>query len=97
MNPPQTEQSLLLEAKLDLMAAASLGDAIAALQNTPVSLDAANVSHLDMPCLQILLSAAKHWQGTNTSFSISNPTDAFLAGLATLGIDPLIFQKSETV
>ncbi|MEP6342591.1 MAG: STAS domain-containing protein [Maricaulaceae bacterium] len=96
MSDIQTKQSLILEAKLDLMAAPPLNEALSALQGEAVNLDASNVTHIDMPCLQILLAAAKHWQRSDMNLYISNPSDAFRAGLETLGIDPLIFQKAET-
>ena len=96
MSDLQTEQSLILETKLDLMAASPLNEALSALQGEAVNLDASNVTHVDMPCLQILLAAAKHWQRVGVDLYISNPSDAFRAGLETLGLDPLIFQKAET-
>lgn len=96
MSELAVEQNLILEAKLNFMAAAPLAETLTALQNTPVKLDGSNVNHIDMPCVQILLAAARHWHGTNVPFALVNLSDAFQSGLATLGLDPSIFQDQET-
>ena len=47
MSELAVEQNIVLEAKLNFMAAAPLAESLTALQNTPVELDGSNVSHIE--------------------------------------------------
>lgn len=77
---------ITLPAVLDLAAAAPLADALRATRGGPVSLDASSVERLGGQCLQVLLSAATTWAEEGEAFSVSGPSENFLADLGLLGL-----------
>ncbi len=81
----RTEDAMLLPAALDLAAAPGLLDAIRnGLAARPsLRIDASGVDVLTTPCAQIIVSAAR----THENFSLDNPSAAFAAAFADLGLD----------
>lgn len=77
---------IVLPAVLDLAAAESLRDLL--LQRIgdrlPLSVDAASVDTLTLPCVQVLLAAGQHRAG----IAILNPSMAFISAFADLGLQP---------
>lgn len=75
------------EENLDFQGAVRLSESLPAHRGLSVDFDCSEVRHLSAACLQVLLSALKTWASDNEQFVVSNPSDAFLEGLALLGID----------
>ena len=87
MTDKEDLKPLILEENLTVMSAANLYENLKARKGQPTQIDASNVAHLDIPALQILLSAAKLWASEKLSFEITNISDNFQIGLDTLGVD----------
>lgn len=86
---------IVLDSNLNLMAAATLAQILTDQLNTSIVLNAENVIHIDLPCLQVLISAARHWRSEGMIFEIENMSEAFAGNLTTLGLNPSIFQTTE--
>jgi len=84
-----------LEEKLDLMAATQLLKDLKAHEDKPMRLDASHVSHIDLPCLQLLISAKEHWHRNDLAFSIDPISEKFEENLTTLGLTSSIFENLE--
>ena len=80
--------ALVLDGRLDLQAAAPLLASLRARRDSPVSLDAGNVSHLGGLCLQILLASAAEWRQRGHRLSLSPLSAAFTDALQAFGISP---------
>ena len=69
-------------------------DTMAALVNsvplplTDVEIDASEVAQLTAPGLQTLISVARTTRAAGHSFKFSNMSEAFVADLTLLGLDP---------
>ncbi len=87
-------QRLDLPSRLDLNAADELAEALEHLRETPLDLDASQVTHLSALCLQVLVAARLQWQQDGTPLRLLEPSDDFTAGLARLGV-PTTFFKAE--
>lgn len=88
-------QTLALDEKLSITQAAPLLETLKALQGQAVQLDGGNVKHIDMPCAQVLVSAANHWAAAQTLFKITSPSKALSDSLALLGLDMSIKFQGE--
>ena len=86
---------MTLEPNLNLMAAAPLAQKLTEKLNSPVELNAADVSHIDQPCLQILIAAARQWQSSGVDFQITNMSEGFLECLKSMGLSPSIFTNED--
>ena len=85
---PQPEsRSIALPATLDYLAAPELASDLREHRHEPVRLDASAVQHLGASCLQVLLAAARTWQGDALDFTVENASAAFSEGLARLGCE----------
>ncbi|MGB3313558.1 MAG: STAS domain-containing protein [Albidovulum sp.] len=80
-------ESLVLDGRLDLPAAAPLFASLTVRCGTPLSLDAGQVSHLGTLCLQILLAAAAEWRKHGQVLTLSPVSAAFSEALSTFGVD----------
>jgi len=88
---------MTLETNLNLMAAAPLAQKLTENLNSPVQLNASEVSHIDQPCLQILIAAAQQWQSSGVDFHITNMSEGFLECLKSMGLSPSIFTNEDFV
>lgn len=86
---------LELPARLDLLAADELAEALEHLRDTPIQVVAAGVTHVGALCLQILLAARLQWQRDEIEFQLVDPSEAFCNGFARLGVATTIFQEGE--
>lgn len=77
---------LALPARLDSTAAGSLTGDILDLAGAPLDLDAAEVTHIGTPGLQVLLAAARSWREANIPLSFSNAAPAVGKQLSALGL-----------
>jgi anti-anti-sigma regulatory factor len=73
---------------LDLTRAQELRDELSAalLRGTPLQIDASAVERLSTPCAQVLLAAGRAAAAGPAPLSITDPSDAFRAALADLGL-----------
>lgn len=76
---------ITLVPNLDIRAAAPLRDALLARSGDPVSFDASRVVRIGGLCLQVLIAGARDWRERGVSFSIQNPTPAFLDTIELFG------------
>ncbi len=86
---------LELPARLDLLAADELAEALEHLRDTPLEVIASGVTHVGALCLQVLLAARLQWARDGVTFRIIDGSDAFASGLARLGLSPTEFQEEE--
>jgi len=84
---------LVLDAKLDLAAAAKLQGKLEKALNAPVSIDAGQVSHMGALCTQILLAAARKAKTRGHAFNIINTSDRVLEKLSAMGLSPEIIAE----
>ena len=77
---------LVLPARLDLSAAASLAEAVLAHRGQDLVLNAREVVHLGTPGLQVLLAAAKSWRADGRSLALASPSEAMTEQLGCLGL-----------
>jgi len=87
---------IALESNLNLMAAAPLAQKLTEQFNVPVLINAENVDHIDLPCLQILIAASRQWQSSDVSFEIKDMSEGFTNSLSALGLTPEIFHTPES-
>jgi chemotaxis protein CheX len=83
---------LVLEPNLDIKAASPLARQLLAVRGQDVTIDASEVKKLGAQCLQVLLSAFTTWHADIAHIDVENESDAFVQGLAILGIS-----KSELI
>ena len=74
-------QQVQLPRILDLSAAAPIHTELSGLRGKPVELDASEVERLSGVCLQVLIAAHEAWVTDEIEFKISNPSEAFSAGV----------------
>ncbi|MBL4731471.1 MAG: STAS domain-containing protein [Rhizobiaceae bacterium] len=51
-----------------------------------LNIDASGVNRIDTPCLQVLLAAAKQWMKDGVALKLAEPSEAFEASIAMLGL-----------
>jgi chemotaxis protein CheX len=79
---------IALAASMDLRAAEPLLHSFHEIlaQGGRVVIDASVVERLSTPCVQILLSAAKHMEEHGIPFVVKSPSDAFVSAFDDLGL-----------
>ena len=87
-------QKLQLEETLSLKAAAALAKTLRDSSEHALEVSAQNVSHIDMHCAQILLSAKQKWAALNLPFEITPCSPQFKENLSILGMDDLLLSES---
>ncbi len=87
----QTEsgEALVLPGALDVRAAASLHQAIAARRGGAITIDASAVERIGAQCLQILLAASNAWRADGRAFTIADASPAFADGLRVMAAPAL--------
>jgi chemotaxis protein CheX len=75
-----------LPERLDLSTVGTVADAFRARMGGPVTIDAGAVTQLGALGVQVLLSAASAWSATGQAMSLVNPSAAFTAHAAELGL-----------
>lgn len=78
--------TLQLPDVLDIRAASPLAAQILAARGRQLTIDASKVQKAGAQCIQVLLSARATWLVDNVSLTISDPSEAFVETLQTLGI-----------
>jgi chemotaxis protein CheX len=79
-------KTVVLPSVLDLKAAAPLTENLLSLRGNDLVLDGSQVERLGGQCLQVLVSATLSWHAEGMAFEISKPSEAFVDGLAALGV-----------
>jgi chemotaxis protein CheX len=77
--------TIVLDAVLDLRAAAPLRDVLLERRGGPIALDASRVEQLGGLCLQVLLAARQSWANDGASFAIVDRSAPFDAAIAAFG------------
>lgn len=77
----ESAETLALSSALDVRAAASLHQAIAARRGGPLTIDASAVERIGAQCLQVLLAASNAWRADKQAFAIAGASPAFADGL----------------
>ncbi|MBI1867099.1 MAG: STAS domain-containing protein [Methylocystis sp.] len=88
-------RTLRLPDILDLRAASPLAANLLAIRGHQATIDASHVQRVGAQCVQVLLSARVTWAADSVSFVLSNPSEAFLEGVGTLGIPIAKFSEQE--
>ena len=81
-------KSLVLPSVLDLKAAAPLAEACLAIRGSDIVVDASKVERLGGQCLQVLVSLSATWQADGCAIDLTEASEAFIDGLAALGLAP---------
>ncbi|RUO98737.1 STAS domain-containing protein [Hyphomicrobium sp.] len=81
-----TSDPLVLPEYLDFSTANEVKEALLARRGSPLAVDAGQVRRTGMQAVQILIAAAKTWQGDGHSYAITNPTEEFLDTIALVGL-----------
>lgn len=79
-------QTITLDVRAGYASAPALFQTLTDQRGTNIHIDAGSVEYIGVPCLEVLLSAAKSWQEASVEFQIVTPSDAFNEGIARLGI-----------
>lgn len=85
----ESGEALVLPGALDVRAAASLHQAIAARRGSAITIDASAVERIGAQCLQVLLAASKAWRGDGRAFAVADASPAFVDGLRVLAAPTL--------
>lgn len=80
--------TLRLGSRLDIVAAEALQVELLELAPTQdeLTIDARDVELIDTPAIQVLLAAAAHQLDRGARFLVTNPSEAFLAAMALIGM-----------
>jgi chemotaxis protein CheX len=82
-----TDGTLTLDRDLGSAAAPNLYAAVHAAKGQPLSIDASDVRHLGVQCLQVLLSARAQWSRDELAFEFSARSVEFDEAVSRLGIE----------
>ena len=77
---------IMLAANLDIRAASPLARELATVRGRDLLIDASSVERVGAQCVQVLLSAAATWNADMVQIDIERESDAFMQGIAILGI-----------
>lgn len=88
---------LRLPARMNYAAADELSEAFEHLRDSPIEVDASDVTHLGAIGLQVLLAARKQWQLDGVSFRLTGASAAFVDSLNLLGVQPETFSQEDAV
>lgn len=86
MEGADTHGRLALPEILDLDQAENLRATLLERIGTNLTIDAAAVSRIDTPCIEVAISAAKQWLDDGFALDWENPSEAFVASLDRLGL-----------
>lgn len=67
--------------------AAALVSQLLERQGSDLVVDASDIDFIDTQCVEVLVAAARQWAGDALSIQFDNPSDGFLRGLSSLGLD----------
>ena len=81
-------ETIVLQPRLDLAAAAPLAQTLRSRLGSDMTLDAKEVTHMGALCLQVMLSAALTVNKAGHRFTLSNASDRVLDQLHHLGFTP---------
>lgn len=56
-------------------------------QGNDLVIDASKVKTIDTQCIEVLIAAARLWSGDDMALQYQKPSEAFVQGLAMLGIE----------
>ena len=85
--------TLELEENLSFKVALPLLEQIRESSDHPLELIAKNVTHIDMHCAQILLSAKQEWEVLKQPFKVTACSPQFKESLSILGMDDLLVSE----
>lgn len=86
---------VMLNAKLDLPAAAALMNTLQERSEAEVVVDFAEVKHLGALCLQVLISAAKTAAADNRKITLTNASDRVIDQMRVMGMTPEAIAKGQ--
>lgn len=78
--------SMPLPDKLDYAACTDFAENLSAQSETDICLDASQVSFLSARAIELMLVAQANGAAKGHGFSVSAPSEAFLSGVAALGL-----------
>lgn len=79
-------KQLILNERLDSVAASVLRTEIAAAEGEDIALDASAVTFLGGMCLELLMCARQVWEASGHRLAIESPSDAFVENLSRFGL-----------
>lgn len=88
--------TMKLATVLDLNEATSLHRAFLDARGKNITVDASGVERAGVPCIQVIVAAARAWEADTRTFTISAISEAFQKTLSLVGvnIDHLIAKES---
>ncbi len=81
-------EEIILPAKLDISAAATLHADLLAREAQDVTLDLGKVTHLGALCLQLMIAAARRANEAGKTFALYNMNDRVITQMRLLGTSP---------
>lgn len=82
----QASSPLLLPDCLDSSAAAAIKEMLLARRGNAIVIDASQVRRVGVQSLQVLVAAARTWQGDGQSYRLESPSSEFLETIALVGL-----------
>jgi len=80
-------KTLSLDSVLDLNAAGSLHTQLLGLRGSDLVIDGSSVEKVGTPCIQIIMSAQKTWEGENKSLTFSKMSDPLMKTMQLSGVN----------
>ena len=77
---------LFLPDILDANAAEPLAENLLQKRGKQLRMDASRVTRISIPCVQVMLSAARTWKADNQAFEIINASESFQRDLKAAGL-----------
>lgn len=81
-------EAIILDSKLDLVAASALKSTLLENTDKEVVLDMSDVKHFGALCMQVLLAAAKSANSENRKISMTNVSDRVIDQMRVMGMTP---------
>ena len=81
--------NITMPSSMDIMAAEEIKQLLLEAINNAANIvvDAAKVERLTTPCIQLLIAFDQELKNQNTTFKITNASDAFINALEDVGLD----------
>ncbi len=95
--PVTSSRTLRLPARMNYAAADELSEAFEHLRDSPIEVDASEVTHLGAIGLQVLMAARTQWQLDGVLFRLTGSSPAFTDSLRLLGVPPDTFFEQDAV
>lgn len=92
-NGSDAPNKFVLPERIDTGACGDLAKSLMGLRNGPVVIDASEVAFVSSQGAQLILSVDKTWKEEGVPISYSQPSDAFLADMKTLGVPAEMFEE----